>query len=372
MRRRMIFFVSEDWFFLSHRLPMARAAQAAGFSVLLACRCSGREAEIEALGITVLPIRGIRGSLSPKQLLKDMAEIAALYRRYDPDLVHHVSLKMCLIGSLAAWRTGRRQVVNSFTGLGFLFTATSIKARLLRACVMGVLRFCLNRPGMVSIVQNDDDWAVIRALRLTDGHRLKKIIGSGVDIERFHPRPAPAGPVTAICVARLLADKGIRELAEAARLLKQRGSAVRVVLVGGDDAENPQSLSRDELNGWVAEGILQWWGHRRDIDQVYAQGHIAVLPSYREGLPKSLLEGAASGLALLTTDVPGCRELVRNEENGLLVPARQAAALADALARLAADAALRDRLGHNARARVEAGLSEQAVEDQMRQLYSEL
>ena len=369
MGRRMMFLVSEDWFFLSHRLPMARAAQAAGFEVLLACRCSGREAEIAALGVTVLPIRGIRGTLSPGRLLRDVAEIAALYRRHDPDLVHHVSIRMCLVGSLAAWRTRRERVINSFTGLGFLFTAPTVKARLIRAGVMGIFRLCLNRSGIVSIVQNDDDRAVIEGLRLTGGHRLEKVVGSGVDIDRFRPRPAPQGPVTAICVARMLADKGIRELAEAARLLKRRGSAVRVVLVGEVDAENPQSLSRDELDGWAAEGIVEWWGPRRDIDRVYAQGHIAVLPSYREGLPKSLLEGAASGLALVTTDVPGCRELVRDGQNGLLVPAGQAEPLADALARLETDAELRDRLGARARAQVEAGLSDQAVEDQMRRLY---
>ena len=366
---RLLYLVTEDWYFCSHRLPVARAARDAGAEVVVATRVTAHGEAIRAEGFRLVPLAWRRGSHAPLAELRAIAEIVRLYRRERPDLVHHVALKPVIYGSLAAALAGVPHVVNALTGLGALFIGSSARTRLLGALARAALRPLLNRAGGRVILQNADDRLLLEERGLLRHDRVALIRGSGVDTARFTPTPEPDGPPVAVLVARMLRDKGVGEFVEAARLLKARGVAVRMQLAGPTDPDNPASIDEATLRQWHAEGILEWLGPVTDMPSLWARSHIAVLPSYREGLPKALLEAAACGRPMIATDVPGCREIVRADDTGLLVPARDAAALADAIARLAGDAALRRRLGARARAVAEAEFSEDVVVRETLALY---
>ena len=369
--RRLLYLVSEDWYFCSHRLPIARAARDAGAEVIVVTRVRGHGAKIEAEGFRLIPLELARSGRNPVRDIATLAALIGIYRRERPDLVHHVALKPALYGAIAAWATGVPAIVNAFAGMGFVFISSGAFARLARPLIGGALRILLNRRGSRVIVQNPDDRALFETRIGVAPRRIAVIRGSGVDTAAFHPAEPPAGTPVAVCVARMLWDKGVGELVEAARLLRRRGVDIRIRLIGpGDD--NPASIAQTQLDSWRAEGIVEIAGASRDIAREYARAHIAVLPSYREGLPKSLLEAAAAGLPLVATDVPGCREICRDDETGLLVPARDAAALADALARLAGDAALRARYGAAARRAAETEFAEAIVVRQTMALYDAL
>jgi glycosyltransferase involved in cell wall biosynthesis len=373
LRPRLLFVVTEDWYFWSHRLPMARAAQAAGFDVAVATRVRDHGAKIAGEGFRLIPLQALdRQGRNPKGELKAIAELVAVYRREKPDLVHHVALKPVLYGALAARLAGVKAVVNAMAGLGFVFTARSAKARVLKPIISAAFRFLLRRKGSVLLVQNEDDRAVFVQAGLMPADRITLIPGSGVDISGFAPQPEPEGTPVALCVARLLWDKGLGELVQAARLLKERGVALTIQVAGDRDPANPACVSQETLDVWQAEGVVQFLGRRSDIAALWAGAHMAVLPSYREGMPKALLEAAASGRPLVSTDVPGCRALVRDGENGLLVVARSAEPLADALQTLTQDATLRQRLGAQARRDAENIYSEQAVGAAVVALYRRL
>jgi glycosyltransferase involved in cell wall biosynthesis len=373
LRPRLLFVVTEDWYFWSHRLPMAQAAQAAGFDVAVATRVTDHGARIAAQGFRLIPLQKLsRQGRNPWGELAAIAELRAVYRREKPEVLHHVALKPVLYGALAARLAGVSGVVNAMAGLGFVFTAQSLKARLLKPLVSAAFRFLLRRKGSVLLVQNSDDRAVFLNAGLITPQAVRLIPGSGVDISGFTPQPEASGEIVALFVARLLWDKGLGDLVEAARLLRKRGVPLCIQVAGDRDPANPACIPEQTLADWQAEGLVSFLGRRSDIAALWEQAHIAVLPSYREGMPKALLEAAACGRPLLSTDVPGCRALVRDGENGLLVPARNPGALAQALERLATDAALRQRLGAQARRDAETVYSEQAVGAAAVALYQSL
>ncbi len=280
-------------------------------------------------------------------------------------------MKPVLEGGIAAWIADVPAIVNALTGLGAVFIGRSLTMRLLRPAIRLILRVALDHPRSRLVMQNQDDLDLMLRKGLVSPDRTILIPGSGVDIARFAPSPEPPGPVTVAIVARMLWDKGVGELVEAARLLKQRGVPVRVRLVGPRDDHNPAAIPAATLEGWVREGIVEWPGEVKDIAQLWRDTTIAVLPSYREGLPKSLLESAASGRPMVATDVPGCREVVRHGETGLLVPPRDPGALADALQTLAGDADLRQRYGAAARRLAEERFSDTAIARAMVRLYQD-
>jgi glycosyltransferase involved in cell wall biosynthesis len=366
--RKVLILVSEDWYFCSHRLPIGVALKKAGADVVVVTRVRDHALPILDAGLRLRPTQLDRSGIDPLHDRETIAELLRIYREERPDIVHHVALKPTLYGSYCAWRTGVPIVINALGGMGFLFLARSLPARLLRAVVRQLLRLMLNRPASRTILQNRDDVnLLVEKVGVRRGN-ICLIRGSGVDTQKFRPTPPPAGTPIAVCVSRMLRDKGIAELVEAARLLKMKGVDLRVRLVGSTD-ENPASIDQRQLDTWSREGIVEVAGPSSDIAGEYARAHIAVLPSYREGLPKSLLEAAAAGRPMVATDVPGCREICRDGETGLLVPARSVGPLAAALETLATDPALRARLGARARDVAVAEFAEEIVVRETLDLY---
>jgi glycosyltransferase involved in cell wall biosynthesis len=337
---RLLYVVTEDWAFLSHRLPMARAAREAGFEVHVATRVSDGAAAIKAEGFALHPIPFARGSLSPLAIFSTVAALRRVHRAVKPAVTHHVALQACVVGILAA--LGRPcACINAFIGLGYSFTSGTAKARVVRSVLRLLLRL-VNRNNSLALVQNNDDLAALMSLGLAKS-RIALIPGSGVDVNRFTPLPEPAGAPTFGFVGRLLDDKGVRTLVAAHRLLRKRIPDARLLIAGTPDPANPASVTEAEARSWNGEAGIAWLGHVADIAGLWAKSHVAVLPSRREGLPLSLMEAAACGRALIASDVPGCREIAVHEQTGLLFPVDDAAALADAMARLAADPQMRAR-----------------------------
>jgi len=367
---RLLYVVTEDWFFLSHRLPMARAAQAAGFEVHVATNVADGAAAIAREGFVLHPVRFWRGRLSPAATIATILALRRIHRAVAPDLVHHVALQPTILGSLAA--IGRRVArVNAITGLGYAFISGSAKARVMRAVIGMLLRRLLDRDRSVALVQNPDDRDLLSGLGIAP-ERIVLIPGSGVDVVALTPMPEPPGEVTAAFVGRLLDDKGIRTLVAAHRLLRRKGMAIELLIAGTPDPANPASVSPAEAAAWGHEPGVTWLGHVDDIATVWARAHMAVLPSRREGLPKSLLEAAACGRPMVATDVPGCREVAIPNETGLLVPPDDADALAAAIEQLARSPDLRARFGRAARRLAEERFAADAIGRAVLGLYLRL
>jgi glycosyltransferase involved in cell wall biosynthesis len=344
---RLLYVTAEDWAFLSHRLPMARAARDAGFEVHVATQVSDGAAAIAAENFILHPVPFSRGSLSPFAALATIAALHRIHRAVKPDITHHVALQSCVLGTIAA--LGQPTAcVNAFIGLGYSFTSNSAKARALRQFVGAVLRLLVDRDGSIALVQNGDDLAALMLLGIAKD-RIALISGSGVDVARFTPLAEPLGPPTFGFVGRLLDDKGVRTLITAQRLLRARGSDARLLIAGTPDPANPASVSEAEAKSWNDEPGVGWLGHVNDIAGLWARAHVAVLPSRREGLPLSLMEAAACGRAMIASDVPGCREIVIDDRTGLLIAVDDAPALAQAMAQLADAPDLRARYGAAAR-----------------------
>jgi mannose/cellobiose epimerase-like protein (N-acyl-D-glucosamine 2-epimerase family) len=368
--RRVIYLVTEDWYFISHRLPMARAARDAGFEVHVATRVDRHGEAIKAEGFHLHPILWRRGSLNPLDLISTARAVRKLYCDLRPDLAHHVALQAAVVGSLAAIGLPIVQL-NALTGLGTLFVSDKIKAHLVRPALRVVLRALFDREGSAVLVQNGDDRATFERLGI-DASRIALIPGSGVDTAALTPSPEPQGPITIAFVGRLVADKGIRTLVEAHQILRGRGRDIRLLIAGTPDPANPSSIGPQEITSWTRLPGLTHLGYVADIAKLWASAHIAVLPSRREGLPLSLLESAACGRPLVATDVPGCREIARAGVNALLVPPDDAPALADAIDRLAADPTLRRQFGQASRALAEREFSSERIGRDIVKLYRSL
>jgi glycosyltransferase involved in cell wall biosynthesis len=370
---RVLLVVTEDWYFASHRFDLARAARDAGLEVALATRVSTWRERIEAEGIRVFPLRFMRrSSRTPWIEGQAIQELAALYREWRPDVVHHVAAKPVIYGGLAARMAGVPRVIAALAGLGHAFASERTSARWLRPALLAAYRAALKQRSVRLIVQNPEDERFVLEEKLATPADVRVIRGSGVDTQLFRPRREPEGQPTFVLVARMLWDKGVGEFVDAASLLRQGDLQARFVLVGEADPENPAAITRAQLLRWHREGHVEWWGHRSDMPEVLSGAHVACLPSYREGLPKTLLEAAACGLPLIATDVPGCREIAVHGETALLVPPRDARSLAAAILALAGDDQLRRRLGAAARRRVCDNFSTERITGQTVAIYREL
>jgi glycosyltransferase involved in cell wall biosynthesis len=370
-RPKLIFLVTEDWYFWSHRLPVARAARAAGYEVLVATRVRDHGERIAGEGFRLCPLRWRRSGDGLGGGMRALIEVAALYRRERPDIVHHVALKPVVFGGAALRlafprRTRRPLAVAAVAGLG-----SGLGSALGRRLMQVALRLVL-RHGRV-IVQNPEDGVAIAGLGI-DPARIELIRGSGVDLDQFAAMPDPeTGPVSVALVSRMLRSKGVPEAAAAIRTLRADGLDIELLLAGPGDPDNQDSLGDDELTALAAEPGVNWLGPVGDVPGLWRRAAIAVLPStYGEGVPKALIEAAACARPIVTTDMPGCREIVRHGETGLLVPPGDNRALAEAIRTLALDPARRRMMGLAGRVWVEQAFSDRAVVRQTLAVYRTL
>ena len=367
-RDRIVFVAAPPGFFVSHRLPLAMRARAEGYDVVVATPEGEGVEAISAAGFEWYPIAYDAGGMNPIRDLLTLGSLLRLFRKLRPKIVHNVTVKPVLYGTLAARLTRVPRVVNAISGLGFLFTG---ERRVRRWLGMVMYRLLMRHPDMRVILQNQDDLAFFTHHRLAPAGTIRLVRGSGVDISAFRPCSDEDRAPVILQTSRMLGDKGVREFIAAARAVRKRRPLARFLLAGPLYPGNPSALSEEELKAAVREGAIEWLGYRSDIPDLLANATIYCLPSYREGLPKSLLEAAACALPLVTTDTSGCREVVTDGENGLLVPVADTEALARAIETLLDDPALARRLGQRARERVEREFALDLIIDQQIALYAE-
>lgn len=371
-KSKLLYLVTEDWFFCSHFIERALAAQQAGYEVVVMTHLTGHADKIRERGLRVINFPLDRGSTNP---LKELATIWHIYRSYraeKPDFVHHVALKPVLYGTIAAFLAGVPRIINAPVGMGYIFISSSLKARFLRLPVKLALRFVLNPRGSRVIFENNDDLTMLVEGAYVARNHAVLIRGAGIDLQTYHPAPEQEGTPVVILTARMLWDKGVGEYVEAARRVLAQGYKARFLLVGSPDPLNHAAISEATLRGWQEEGLIEWLGHRDDIPQLLAASHIVCLPSYREGLPKSLLEALACGKPVVTTDVQGCREVVNDGVNGLLVPVKDSKELARALVSLLESPVRRVEMGRAGRLRAETEFSQERVIAETLAVYRDL
>jgi glycosyltransferase involved in cell wall biosynthesis len=371
-RPRLLFLITEDWYFWSHRRPLAEASRDAGFEVTIATRVQEHGEAIRELGIGLVPVRLRRAGRNPAKEILSLVDLAKIYRRLRPTIVHHVGVKPMLYGSWAARICGVPGVVNAQPGLGYVFTGEGARAAALRSGVIAAYRSAWRGETTRVVFQNQDNLDFFVASRMVPRRRAVLIRGCGVELDRFRPSPEPEGEPVIMMSGRMLWDKGIAEIVEAAKLLRARDVRCRVVLLGRPDPDNPESVPEEFLREQHDAGVIEWWGHRSDMPDALARSTLVVLPSYSEGLPMSLVEAAAAGRPMVTTDVSGCRDVVRHDDNGLLIPPRDAPALADAIAEILSNPSRRAAMGRRSRVRAEQEFSSDAISGQTIRLYEEL
>ncbi|WP_250492545.1 glycosyltransferase family 4 protein [Caballeronia sp. GAWG1-1] len=364
--KKVVLFANTDWYLFNFRLSLARYLRDNGWSVLLMSPPGPYVAGLEDAGFRWLPVPMQRRSLNPLRELLLVLHLCRLFRKERPDVVHGFTIKCAVYGSLAARLARVRQRVNAVAGLGFVFTNDSLKARVLRPLVKILMRATLNGRGASLILQNPDDVAMFINAGIVDKSCIHLIPGSGVNVQKFAQRAKDTSgtprPIRVLLAARLLWDKGIAEYVEAARALRNSQRSFEFLLAGDPDEGNPASVPTKTVEAWVEEGTLTWLGHVGDMPALLRDIDIMVLPSYREGLPKAMIEAAACGIALVTTDAPGCREVVSQDGvDGLRVPVKDSVALTDAIARLHDDPVLRETIGANACVRALAEFDERIV-----------
>lgn len=373
---KILLFANTDWYLFNFRRSLAVALRGAGHDVLLVSPDGPYGGRLRDLGFRWIPAPMVRSSLNPVREAALLTWLWRLIRDEQPDLIHGFTIKCAIYGSVAAKLAGVRARVNAVAGMGYVFTSEELRARLLRPFVRCLMRIAMDDGSARLILQNPDDVALFDRAGLVHPSRVRLIPGSGVDCVRFNPPAPPINrPSTTFRVllpARLLWDKGLKEYVAAARLLRSRGREIEFLLAGEPDSGNPAAVPLATVEGWNSEGVVRWLGHVEDMPELYRSVEAVVLPSYREGLPKGLIEAAACGLPLVTTDVPGCREVVTNGVTGLLVPARNAEALADAIAALQDDPHLRERLGTAARQKAVSEFDERVVVERTMHVYQEL
>lgn len=371
---RIVLFANTDWYLYNFRRSLAFAIARDGHELQLWSPPGQYGEKLRELGFDWQPVTMKRQSLNPAREVMVLAGLVRRLRHYRPDLIHSFTIKPAVYGSLAAQIAGVPFRVNAVAGLGYVFIGSDVKARMLRPFVAGLMRLALAGDRARLVLQNPDDQALFLRAGLAREGTVRLIKGSGVDSQQYSPSLEEREPSVfrVLLPARLLWDKGVGELVQAAKMLRAEGRQIEFLLAGTPDAGNPASVPQNQLDQWQADGIVQCLGHVSEMATLYRQVDLVVLPSYREGLPKGLIEAAATGLPLIATDVPGCREVVRDNDNGFLVPVRDSVALAKSIAKLQDDPDLARRFGQRAREIAIAEFDEKIVIKHTLDVYLEL
>lgn len=372
---KVILFANTDWYLYNFRLSLAKALRAEGAEVVLISPHGsfGERLKDEGFRWITVPMR--RSSLNPLREFGFLIHLARLYRSEKPDVVHNFTIKCVVYGAFAARLAGIQSRINAVAGMGYVFSSDARRAWLLRPLVRALLRLALGGRQSRLVLQNPEDHATFVASGLVDSDRVRLIAGSGVDVEHFHPMEDVAprdGIFRVLLAARLLWDKGVREYVEAARHLKAQGLPIEFLLAGNPDEGNPASVPATVIQAWREEGVVKLLGHVDHMPACFRRVDLAVLPSYREGLPKSLIEAAACGLPVIASDVPGCREAVVQGSTGLLVPSRDTRALAEAIRFMRDNPEICARMGKAGRDRVLREFDENIILEKTLDVYREL
>ena len=367
--QKIFFVVPEDYGFVSHRLSLAKKMIKLGWNVLLATHINEHKKVIKDAGIELFDLSHSKNNIKRhSNSFGTILKLILLYRRENPDIVHHFTIRMTILGTIASMFSGKRNIINTITGLGSAFIDNQFKYKLIRKIVKIALRILL--PNSDVTVQNHDDFKFIKELGIS-ANQIHLILGSGVDTIQYSPNnKSNLKPIIAL-PSRMLWVKGVGEFVKAARTIKKTHKC-RFVLVGENDNNNPNSINSDQLIKWQNEGFVEWWGHQHNMPDLLKKIDIVCLPAYREGLPKALLEAASAGLPIVTTDVPGCREVVDHTINGFLVPPKDFKALIEPLIKLVDSKNLRVIMGKSGREKVLKELSSDIIVRQNIDLYRSL
>lgn len=371
---KILFFVTEDWYFWSHRLPLAKAMKKKGFEVVVAVRENNHGARIRKEGFKLVPLRLQRSGRNPVLELVSIIELIQLYRSEKPDIVHQVALKPVLYGSFAAFIVGKIKLVNALAGLGHVFVAKGIKASLVRVAMKWALGLALRMKNSKVILQNPDDKDVLTSSGVLKDGQVVLIRGAGVDIDIFTPpeNDETLEPVV-LFAARMLWTKGVGEFVQMARELRKNGVKARMIMAGFPDKDNPACVPESVLKNWDREGVIEYWGSREDMPEVMKSASIVVLPSrYGEGIPKTLIEASATGRPVVAFDAPGCRDIVIHGKNGYLAPMGDVAKLIEHVEDLLKDRELRQKMGRAGRKIAIEKFSEKQVVKETCDLYDSL
>jgi len=350
-KRRIIYVVNVDWFFISHRMPLAQNALDLGWDVFLISKNTGRFDELKKSGISCIDIDFERSGKNPLKELHNIKSLRKIYKNIQPDIIHHVTLKPAIYGTIAANQVLKNvRIINAVSGLGYTFTAgrTSIS----KIILINLMRYAFKNKRSNFIFQNPDDKLLYDKLNFLSQDNSRIIKGSGVDEKVFLEKKytSTSGLLTVVLLARMLKDKGVIEFIKAANILRSKYSdKIKFVLVGGIDTDNPSHISLTELNSYIDQTYITWLGHQTNVIEIYNSSDIVCLPSYREGLPKSLVEAMAVGCPIITTDAIGCKECVEHGFNGFIVPTGDASKLAESIEVLINNDNLRIEMGHNSR-----------------------
>lgn len=370
--KTLLYFVSEDWYFYSHRLPIAKMAINDGYRVVLLTNSGDYKKKIRSEGIDLVSIDIDRGGFNLIKEFKTLLNVYKCYREINPDIVHHVAMKPVIYGTIVARFIGSIKIINALAGLGFIFTSERRKIKLVRNFFLFIFKLIFKNPSCSLILQNQDDFHYFLEKKIINKKFTTVIKGSGVDTNKFLPNYIKNDSVTVMLISRMLWDKGVGEFFKASELLKSSGIKANFVLVGGPDYKNPSTITETQLIKWNSTGFIEWWGEKSEIHKVIGNADIICLPSYREGLPKVLLEAASCAKPIIASDVPGCREIVQNQYNGILVPPRDFHSLADAIKILVNDQKKRIEMGQRGREIVIENFSENIVVQKTKDLYKKV
>ena len=369
---KVLFVITEDWFFHSHFLDRAKYIASSGGTVGIATRFSIHEEELRDLGFELFPIDFSRRGLNPITEFITALKIRRIVRRFKPDIAHNIALKPVVTGTFGELLGGQGAVINALVGMGYIFTSTDTRASVVKPILSRILKFLLRSNSVHVVIENPDDLNSLVDEGFVRKSQISLIRGAGVDLIAFPFQPEATGPVVVTMVSRILRDKGVLEFIDSASQLQSKMPEVKFQIVGEPDLGNPSAIQQSEIDSWESLPNVKYLGRRSDIADILKGSHIVCLPSYREGLPKSLLEALSSGRPIITTDVPGCREVCEDGVNGLLIPARDSIALSDAIEKLAINPELRQAMGRAGRMRAESEFSSELVCTQTLDLYRRL
>jgi glycosyltransferase involved in cell wall biosynthesis len=369
---KLHFVVNEDWAFVSHFFERAVAAQSAGYNVDISAHCGEKRAVLEGAGFTIYPHNISRSGTNPFIENQNLFAMIKVFRKSKPDIIHLIALKPIVIGAIAARIYGKAQVVCAPIGMGYLFSSNDRKARLLKPVIRFMLRRILSFRNTHVIIENDEDCETLISGKFVKKSNIHVIKGAGVDLSSYIATPENLDTQVVTMFARVLQDKGVVDFVEAANIVHTQFPNAVFQLVGDCDPGNPTSFSEDEVRSWETARSIKWLGYRTDVPELLATSNIVCLPSYREGLPKTLIEACAAQRAIVATDVTGCREVVSHGSNGLLVPVRNFQKLAEAISHLLRDPVQRATFAKNGRVRAETEFASPIVIEQTLAVYKKV